>query len=887
MSTVGTTQPRRRRQMSSPHVPAPPAETLPAVWLTQATDAVLVVTLVAVPACFAGRSPLGQLLFASLAALLALLWSMRQLTAQSPVWRSTATVWLWGAGVLLAVVQMIPLSQAWLDWFSPEISRLLILWRSDTSGLLPSSWKTLSLNPAETSSGLASFLAHALLFLAVVQRIRQRSDVAWLLKVVTCAGAAMAVFGLLQFYFSNGLFWWVYQHPAVSTTDTVLGTFTNRNHLAQFLALTIGPALWWLSQAARPREIRQQVGFGGPSPQGNSLQLVMLACGLGAMLLAGSLSLSRAGIAAMAVSSLVGLSLLSLRGHLPGKIIPTVLLVGAGVGGCVLATNYHSLADRFDNMIPDERTTIWAANLRLACRFPWFGTGIGTHLFTHQLETDRQDDNQEFSHAESGYLQVASECGFVGLGIAVLMIGVCLNWCRRAYRTDAGPESSAMAAAILASLAANLLHAGVDFFWYTPGCMVIVAVLAACACRLSQCANGERGVPEPARHPPRLVWGMSVFGLTALAAWMISVKLPGMMAEPHLVEYLNLQEHGEDLADSPEDLERLKIAATVAAARANPHDCRSQLRAAAAYLLVFGQRQEASDNPLSLDQLRDAALASEFESAQALNTWLEAAAGTNRKYLKAARHYARKALMICPLEGQGYLYLSQLEFLRDPQEGLAESLRQQALAVRPYDATIDFEIGRAASWKNETETAMHFWRKAFQRSPEYRRTIADALAANYSAEELIEQLQPDRQGLYALVFAYSTTGRADDLTLIRRLYAQACLEDAPQFSGVAAENIWLEAVRMARDENDSEQAVRIAGQALERMSQSLELHKTLGQLLLEQEDFAGAAQHLQWAALRAPEDAGLQELAAAAVKEKVRRQQTSDNVTPAGHRALR
>jgi O-antigen ligase/Flp pilus assembly protein TadD len=851
--------------------------------LARLTDGLLIVALFAVPACFAGRNPIGQLLVASLAGALAVVWSMRQLVARDPFWQSTRALWLWLAGAGLVGVQLAPLPQTWRERVSPELSRLLPLWSSEGEGLLPAVWTTLSLDPAETTSGLVTYLSYAILFLIVLQRVRRHDDAAWLLKIIACSGSAVAIFALLQYFFSNGRFFWYYQHPTVSTDETALGPFTNRNHLAQFLALTIGPTLWWLCEVCGSPSQDRPVGFSGAS-RPRRLIIGVLACGLGAMLLAGLLSLSRAGVAAMGVSVLAGLALLSRRGHLPAKIIPMVLMIGAVVGGAVCATNYHLLADRFDTMVPDERALIWAANMRLARRFPWFGTGVGTHVYSHALEVDRIDDNREFTHAESGYLQVASECGFVGLGLALLMIAVCLNWCRIAYRAGATPASTAMAGAILASLTANLLHAFVDFFWYAPGCMVVVTVLAACACRLAQLANASS---ESARHAPRVAWSLAVCGAMVLAAWMIAVKLPGALAEPHYTAFLNLQYHAADLEDEPDELERLRLAEIVAAARANPNDSRLQLIAASTYVRMFHLRQEENENPLSLDQLRDAAIASEFPSTQALQEWLKSAVGSNRKYLMAARHYARRSVLACPLEGRGYLYLARLDFLRDPRARLADALHQQALAVRPYEAMVDFELGKTALWRGDLETAMTFFRKAFRRSPVYRKDIAAALAGNFSAEELLERLEPDWYGLLALVSAFRDAGLDDDLPLLRAKYAAASLVQARKLSGSMSEYAWKEAIRMFEEGGQWQRAKRTAAAALEHHSQSLELRQTLGKLLLREGDYAGAAAHLQWAALRAPEDAALQQLAEKAVREKLRHDDMAERDVPETDRALR
>jgi O-antigen ligase len=860
----------------------PEPESALAVATGHMTDGLLWITVLATTACFGGRTAVGQLVLAGLAVAAAMMWSLHQLFRTAPSWRPTRTLWLWLAGIGLTVAQIWPLTPGWLNWLSPEHAQLLTLWGSDSLGLFPD-WNTLSFDPSETLSGLVTFCSYALVFLVAVQRLPSAEDVERMLKGIACLGIGLAVFALLQYFFSNGLFFWMYRHPTVHTAQVALGTFTNRNHFAQFLAVTVGPIVWWLMRTASAPAVTP-VGFSGPASS-KWFSISLLAAGLAAVLFAGMLSLSRAGCAAMAIALLMSLVLLARRGQLPERVIPLAFGITLAVGAAIYATRFQALSDRIDHVAANERLTIWAANLRLLSRFPWFGTGVGTHVFTHPLETDRIDDGKEFSHAESGYLQVASECGGAGIVLALLMIAQCLNWCRQAYGRNSPPQGMAAAAAILAGFTAHLLHAWVDFFWYAPACMLEMALLAACACRLAQMARCRAlAVAEPVRTRPRLAFVLSTCGLAALGYWMIHVKLPGAAAEPHRVAYLTLRHHAaSDPTMEEEDkkhLERLEIAELLKAARANSRDARAQLTAAAAYLQLFEQRQAESENSMSLDQLRDAAIASEFASAAALEEWLSAAVGPHVKYLKAAQRAARKAMRICPLEGLGYIYLSRLDFLRDPQSRSEEPLRQQARTVRPFDALVDFEIGKAALMKGDLEGAIANLKPAFRRSPVFRKEIAAAMADSYTSTEFLEQFEPDWQGLGVVVASYQSAGREEELPLLRERYADASVLEAKRATGPPSEFAWLEAVRMYRDAGRPRQAIQAAESALEDHSQSLALHKQLGTLLMELGEYADAAREWQWVTAHAPDDAVAKRTAAHALREKLRQQTAAREERP-------
>jgi O-antigen ligase/Flp pilus assembly protein TadD len=876
MSSLGSKPAHRQRQRIRQYLPAQSGWT---ARLTQLTDAGLLLTLTAVTLCFGGRTEIGQLVLVVLTAATTIVWCLRQLAADTPGWSATGTLWLLGLGAAIPIVQLIPLAPGWLEAVSPEHGRLLPLWNSSADAMFPA-WTTLSLNPAQTISGLVTYLCYALVFLVAVQRIGDLSDVERLLKGMVCIGVAIAAFSILQYLFSNNLFFWFYQHPTVTTNLYAAGPFTNRNHLAQYLAMMLGPAIWWLVRAT-DTDPERTVAFGGKNRAHRPLMMAAIGLGLAAILLAGLMTLSRAGAAAMAVAVLVCLGLLGRRGHLPAAVLPATLVIGLLVGGGAIATNYESLAGRIDHLQSDLRPVIWAANIRLACRFPWLGTGVGTHPSAHQLETDISGNEREFSHAESGYLQIASECGLSGAAIMGLMIVTALGWCWRASRPAAAREVSIASAAIFSSFAANLTHAAVDFFWFAPACMLVIVLLAACVCRLSQFALADQSSHDAMTRRSRPMWGGAVIGMTALAAWMISIKLPGALAEPHQTAYLRiLRSDAQDLSEvDPLDLEQEKMGLLIRAARLDPSNSRSQLSVAEGYLRLFQLKQALSDNPMTLDQLRDAALASEFESSKALNEWLQAAIGPHSKYLHAARHYARKSLMLCPLEGLGYLELARLDFLRDPEAKGSERLQQQALAVRPFDAEIDFEIGRLASQQGDLTRAMTFWRKAFQRSSKYLREIASGLAGQLTAAEFIENFAPDRESLGVVLRAYEAADLEGELPLLRERYAEACLADARRLPAAGAEFVRLEAVKTYRAAGQTSSAIQAASTALQTHTQSIELHKLLAGLLIEQQDYRRAAKHLKWAAARTPGDSALQRLAAETTQQALR-----DNNDGAGYR---
>src|SRR5690606_15741717 len=147
----------------------------------------------------------------------------------------------------------------------------------------------------------------------------------------------------------------------------------------------------------------------------------------------------------------------------------------------------------------------------------------------------------------------------------------------------------------------------------------------ACAAVL---ARESRSAPDETAPGPtpwlRPVWGIATAGCLLLCGWMLQAKLPAVAAEPHWFEYIRLVQHEPRLTEE-DDLSahrRDKYTALLQAARADHNDARVQARVARAYQSIFDLKQQQAENPMSLLQIQDAALASEWASTDELTEWL-------------------------------------------------------------------------------------------------------------------------------------------------------------------------------------------------------------------------------------------------------------------------
>jgi len=847
----------------------------PTPWLVTATDLGLLGSLILVPGCLGGRTPGGHLVLVLVATWTACCWSLHRLTGAETRWTWTRTEWLWGAALALVAVQLLELPPAWLGWLSPQHAELLgtaefrvgeeVLWQP---------WRRLSLSPNETQSGLATFLAYGMLFFVGAQRLQDRRDVERALTAIALVTVGWGAFSLLHHLLGNGRFFWVIAHPLVSTTNYNTGPFITRNHFAHFLALGSGPLLWWWLKSSGDETGSQRSATKGFSPAASLIdwRQVAFATALTAVVVASVLTLSRGGLAAMGIAMLVTLFTLNRTGHVTTQFVLSLSVAGIVIGGLSCFGGAEDLAKRIDSNGPELRYQIWQANVELARAFPWFGTGVGTHATSHRLFVDLSDRDQIFTHAESSYLQVASECGTAGLVLAAVMSCLVLFWPLRVLFTAADRHERAMSAAVLGSLVAHLLHATVDFLWYAPGCMVVIVLLTAIGRRLSQLSTGTQ---TAAWTLPRPCWGLATVASLAVGLWMTQMKWPAARAENFVTNSRLLAKQLDDatVAEDPEEVARLlreRSRNALRAFQANPHDAPGAAIASVQYLKLFDLKQQQSDSPMSLIQIRDAVNSSEWESADKVQEWIGRVTGTNQRWLDAAWRAALSAIHNDPLEGRAYLHLARLSFLRDPSGALQRRLIERALRVRPHDPDVLLSAGEEAALQGDMPQAMKYWQAAFPRGKEYQQRIARILTPTLPAAEMAAQFHPDWRACLVICDTYTAVGRGEERQLMLRELVNSAVDTARTTHDSSAVPAWITACIALQELGEGDRAVAVLREAAERDPNQFDIRRTLGGSLFQLERYAEAAEHLRWAAARRPDDVGLRQAAEVAIRESHR-----------------
>jgi len=857
------------------------------------------------PLVMGGRHPIGRLVFVLMVCTVAVAWVCRQCLANSGRWRRSGAEWIVLAGFVLILVQLMPLSQAALARWSPSISEMLPLWTSQGDNAVGlDAWFQISLTPTATRGGLVMFLAYAMLFLVVLQRIECLDDIERLLRWIAIAVVAMAALGIVQLLFGNGKYLWTYAHPFRDTFREVKGTFSNENHFASFLALGIGPLIWWLQRVRRQRDSSssrntpsaqgmlkpmrgaRRRGALGVSDRHDRFRVLALGLGLGIVAFAGLLTLSRGGVTVIFLASVVSVLLYARAALLERKAVFVLLGVGALVGAALFVYGSESLMPELKSIgaasIDDldhnfSRRKLWAADAQAVRDFPIVGTGAGSHAEVYPTYYE-DHATVEYTHAESGYVQIVLESGTAGLLLLLTGIGLCGYWCVGALRRSKSSDTTACVIAIAAGLSVSIIHSIWDFVWYIPACMSITLILMACGCRLHQLCLARAGSSD-ARWGTiaitRTGWVAATACVLVLCTVMIKNRLAPALAAPHWERYLKQvialreQEDGTNqeatIAGMIRNLEKTL--------ERDPNNPRAHSRLANLYVRHFDQRQRLAANPVALIHLRNAALDSQFPSREAQDQWLGAAIGENRRFLDKALRHVRRALHLCPLQGESYVDLAELAFLEGRGRQATQACIEQALRVRPHSGAVQFAVGREAALRGDVTGALKFWKRAFRQDPRYRAQILELLAMHMPASFFLEEFAPDTSGMEQLYAYYLKIQRDDQACEVGRHYAGALEREAENNTGKLAARSLYRAFKVYVFLEEPLRSLDCLKRAAQKAPEDYSIHQELAIQFLVHRDFDAAIEQLRWCLRRKPHEARLRQLLAKAQHERIARRE--------------
>ncbi|MGE5567069.1 MAG: O-antigen ligase family protein [Parcubacteria group bacterium] len=344
----------------------------------------------------------------------------------------------------------------------------------------------LSLTPDDTRRSVLALLTPAAVFLgAAACSPGQRGR---LTGLVVFAAALSLLLGVLQM--AGGPDSPLRFYPTTNE-DSAVGVFSNRNHLASFLLMSMPLLAYWLQRLTRERA------------NGTFLTAAAGLALLGLILVGVAITHSRAALF-LIVPAIAG-SILTVWRRGERKVLNrTTIAVGAvgilaliGALSAIRATLARFAAPAGD----DLRFAVWPSVLHTARDFLPFGSGIGSFEPVYRINEPIALIGPRFVNAaHNDYLQLALEGGWAAIVVTAVFLGWLAWRSSKAWRRGGGDQTRlARAATVMAALLA--MHSAVD---YPARTLAIASVLAlVCAILASSRKASVDEVSADAANGPR------------------------------------------------------------------------------------------------------------------------------------------------------------------------------------------------------------------------------------------------------------------------------------------------------------------------------------------------------------------------------------------------
>ncbi len=828
----------------------------------RAVELCLGLALLVPPFIFGGRQAYGQLALAVLVLAAFVFWMIRKITS-GPVVISLARaeVLLPLAAISFTFITWISLPSGLIRMLSPGIQRLLPEWSTKSFGV-GSEWHSFSLTPGLSREATLLFVLYVFLFWITLDTVRHRDSIQRLLRMLFIAGVGVSAVGYL---FWNGKFYWLWDIWWVDPERQVRAPFTNRNHFAGFLALTLGPGAAILMRLIREGRRANYSTTENPS---NSRRLhdfkILLAAGGLTLIFAGiGLSQSRGG-------SIVGLTVAA--ACLAGWFRTGQNRVTSVAAAAVILLSSLGLVAAFGRQDPFQRTAqmlegnqslddisnarlqLWKADLHAIADFPLMGSGPGSHQYVYPLYLEKAH-RYTFTHAENCYVQILVECGLAGVVLLLAGIIFVVRWSWRGLQRD-GRETSRSASelslAVAVSLLAALVHGLVDFVWYVPAYTATVAVLAGLArslARRKESLEFQDWPPTLYNRSSTLDLRRSIFGGGLITAGMVlalfigerfAQAVPGEYAWN--AYYRLLPAEMED--GQPENSNNLEERAAWLAkvCQHGSVDPEPYYRLGLAKLELFLQHQKASAKPAGLLETRRIIQETRFPNPAAARAWLQTRYGADLPLLESAQAALAESLDRCPLLGSSYLHLAKLYFLDQSTHQDSDSYCRQAQLTRPYDPEVHLQVGLEEWVTGDRPKARAAWWRACELHHPCQSRLLPLLTAQLPAQEIVEYLPLDFEGLKWLALREADLGRRHDSCVAAEKAQQAVEKDPMQAKNPA---FWIALSELYQQAELRPQAEACVRKAVRLAPDRLGIHLLLIRWLMEDGQWKAALEQAQ------------------------------------------
>jgi len=385
------------------------------------------------------------------------------------------------AAVIWMGMQCIPLPASWLEILSPHA------WMLYGQAGQASAHHAISLDINTSFLLFQKSLAFFLLFCLTLMLVDTEKKLRRTAYALLFSGLLQALIGTFAVMSMNKtMFLNEYTYAVadmmVASTDRVRGTFTNPDHLAGYLEMTlaigIGLMISMLSDNSfshwkhRLRHYTQTI-LGPKARVRGALIIICIA-----LVMTGS----RMGNSAFFFSlAIAGIIFLRMTRHTPrlvmmflsSMIILDILIIGSWFG-------FNKVVHRIEStsLHTEIRDEFIRDSLPILYDYTWTGIGSGNYYST--LPGYKQPDLYYFiAHVHNDYLELLIELGMIGTAPLVLLLLLAYATIMRNFKARHSKLLLGMSFASLMGMTSILIHSSVDFNLQIPSNAALFTVLLA------------------------------------------------------------------------------------------------------------------------------------------------------------------------------------------------------------------------------------------------------------------------------------------------------------------------------------------------------------------------------------------------------------------------
>ncbi|MHC4789209.1 MAG: O-antigen ligase family protein [Planctomycetota bacterium] len=474
-------------------------------WLQGIARGSVLAAAIISPWLFGSAEPWAYLLICILVGVGGAAWLVDLIGSSHPTLRAPRlTAALIGLLALVAF-QMVPLPSPLVHALSPgsaqaQLARQELFRRAEMEEFTPVDVRerpglaVMSASGAATRRSFYLLAAYVIAFLVLSNTVTNWDHLRRAAAAIGAAAFAMVVVALMQkFSGTRNIFW--FHEPRFG--GDIFGPFTNRNHFAAHINMTLGLVLGLLIVSARTpgslnlRTWREKVAWLSTARAG---QMALLLFATVLMAASVCVTLSRAGMASLVVALGIVGAVATARKALPrparifGAICLLILAAVTWLGWRPVVQRLGTLAEVAQRPLGTARLTASVDALRVFGAWPLFGCGFGSFQHVFPIFQSPSIQFGRWLHAHNDYAQVLAEGGLIGALLVVLAAYLFADLVVGRFRR-APATGRLMTAGMSVGLLAIGLHSLFDYGLHKPA----NALLLATVCGLSVAAVHLRG----------------------------------------------------------------------------------------------------------------------------------------------------------------------------------------------------------------------------------------------------------------------------------------------------------------------------------------------------------------------------------------------------------